>query len=98
MSDIVTRDKAESLIFELSMEVSNRAPIDYALHLDINGEYYDISTEILVQERQYIDRHDPDVSYYDALTKKFIQLYNKPRDAKAILEGKDWHPSIISKK
>ncbi|KHD06900.1 ABC transporter ATP-binding protein [Candidatus Thiomargarita nelsonii] len=78
ISDILTFESAESLKFKLSMEVPEKAPIDYALHLDLKGDYYDIETETLVQERQYIDRHGPTTRYYDALAKKFTQLEQAP--------------------
>ncbi|MEK8017867.1 MAG: AAA family ATPase [Candidatus Parabeggiatoa sp.] len=74
ISDILTRDKADSLSFELSMAVPDSVPFDYALHLNSHGEYYDIGIETLVQERQYIERHGPTVNYYDVLAKKFTPL------------------------
>jgi predicted ATPase len=78
ISDILTLDRAESLTFEVSMDVPECVPIDYTLHLDLKGQAYDISTETLVQEHQYIDRHGLSVNYYDVLNKKFTQLEQTP--------------------
>lgn len=72
LSQIVTRDKADSVTLSLSMPVQNHQPLQYCLKLATKGQFYDISLETLTQQRnpsasepfKYIDSHGLDIKYY----------------------------------
>jgi len=67
MSDILTRDKAKSLAFELSM-----GELDYTLQIDAKGHAYEIAAETLRTKHQtYIQRQHFNVSAYDNAQRQF---------------------------
>lgn len=50
LSDLITRDKAASITFNLSMSVPNHAPLDYHLQIEPQGPFYSIKEETLTQQ------------------------------------------------
>jgi len=78
MSDILTRNKAESLSFDLSMGISEQESLDYSLQIDAKGHAYEITTETLTQidkhngdDFKYIKRHQFNISAYDNAKRPF---------------------------
>jgi len=72
MNDMLTRDKAKSLVCKLSMGINEDESLDYTLQIDAKGHAYEIATEILRQNNfQYIERHQFNVSAYDNTQKPF---------------------------
>ncbi|HDN27491.1 MAG TPA: ABC transporter ATP-binding protein [Thioploca sp.] len=81
MSDILTRDKAKSLGFELSMRVSEHESLDYTLQIEAKGHAYEIVAETLKQNHdnfKYIERHQFKVSAYDNAHKPFTDWESTP--------------------
>ena len=76
MNDILTRDKAKSLVCKLSMGINEHESLDYTLQIDAKGHAYEIATEILIQnDFQYIERHQFNVSAYDNTQKPFTKYW-----------------------
>lgn len=78
MNDILTRNKAESLRFDLSVGLSEQESVDYHLQIDAKGHAYEITTETLTQidkhhrdDFEYIKRHQFNISAYDNTRKPF---------------------------
>ncbi len=69
LSEIMTRDTADSIAFSLSMSVSNGEPLNYYLKLVPKGQFYEIAVETLTQQRnasqifKHIDSRGLDVKY-----------------------------------
>ena len=53
LSEIMTRDTADSIAFSLSMSVSNGEPLNYYLKLVPKGQFYEIAVETLTQQRDW---------------------------------------------
>lgn len=51
LSEIITRDKADSMAISLRMSVPDSAPLDYYLKLALKGQFYGIDLETLTQQR-----------------------------------------------
>ena len=73
MSDILTRDKAQSLAFKLSKKVSEHETLDYSLQIDAKGLAHEIVAETLESDEnfKYIERQQLNVSAYDKSKKPF---------------------------
>lgn len=74
LSEMMTRDKADSLAIALAMSVpGGYAPLDYYLKLDPKGQFYEIGVETLTQKNnpnayeylKHIDSHRADVKYFE---------------------------------
>ena len=74
LSEMMTRDKADSLAIALAMSVpGGYAPLDYYLKLDHKGQFYEIGVETLTQKNnpnayepfKHIDSHRADVKYFN---------------------------------
>ena len=73
LSEIITRDKADSMAISLRMSLSDSAPLDYYLQLALKGQFYEISLETLTQQRdsnasepfKYMDSRDLHLNYYN---------------------------------
>ncbi|KYC35738.1 ABC transporter ATP-binding protein [Scytonema hofmannii PCC 7110] len=71
LSEIMTRDKADSLVFNLSMALTHGEPLNYYLKLIPKGQFYEIALETLSQQRapqasqpfKHIDSRGLDVKY-----------------------------------
>ncbi|HBL11713.1 MAG TPA: ABC transporter ATP-binding protein [Cyanobacteria bacterium UBA11162] len=72
LSEIRTRDRAESIAISLQMKISDFAPFDYYLKLAPKGQFYEIALETLTQKNdlnhakplKYIDSSNLDIKYY----------------------------------
>jgi len=82
LSEIMTRDKADSLAISLSMSVSGGyAPLDYYLKLDAKGQFYEIEAETLTQKNnpdayepfKHIDSHGADIKYFSTQDQKLLR-------------------------
>jgi predicted ATPase len=71
LSEMLTRDKADTLTVSLSMPVADKEPLKYDLKLALKGQFYEIGLETLTQQRdptapqpfKYIDSRGLDVKY-----------------------------------
>jgi predicted ATPase len=71
LREILTRDRARSLVLALQMNFSDRAPLDYSLEIAPKGQSYEIAVETLTQQSspnapepfKHIDSHGLDVKY-----------------------------------
>lgn len=81
LSQIVTRDKADSVTISLSMPVLNQEPLQYHLSLATKDQFYEISQETLNQQRnpnasapfKYIDSRGLDIKYYSTENEKLLR-------------------------
>jgi predicted ATPase len=80
INDIVTRDKADDVAFDVSMSVPNYQPLEYHLQIESQGQFYRIGKETLTQIRKeapqpfkHIDSNGPDIHYYDLGTGKLLR-------------------------
>jgi predicted ATPase len=83
LSEMVTRDKADSVAISLSMNVPKTSYIPdyepattslkYDLKLSLKGQFYEISRETLIEKYSpdmYIDAHSWNVKYYEESQKR----------------------------
>ncbi|MBR8834745.1 MAG: AAA family ATPase [Stigonema ocellatum SAG 48.90 = DSM 106950] len=71
LSEIMTRDTADSIAFSLSMSLPDGPPLNYYLKLVPKGQFYEIAVETLTQQRdvnpsqpfKHIDSRGSDVKY-----------------------------------
>lgn len=80
ISDLITRDKAASITFNLSMSVPNHAPLDYHLQVEPQGPFYSIKEETLTQQNRYagqpfkhIESFGLDIRYYNVDDRKLVR-------------------------
>jgi predicted ATPase len=72
VNDIITRDKTDSIKFDISMSVSGYQPLEYHLEIESQGQFYKIAKETLQQIRRdanrpfkHIDSSGLNIHYYD---------------------------------
>lgn len=70
----------QELYFELSMHIANQAPLIYSLRIAPTNVAYEISEELLTQQRipqppphYYIQSHHGDVKYFEVDDKKLVR-------------------------
>lgn len=80
LSDLITRDKATSIAFDLSMSVPNHAPLDYHVQIEPRGPFYSIKEETLTQQNRYagqpfkhIESFGLDIRYYNVDNRKLVR-------------------------
>jgi predicted ATPase len=80
ITDIITRDKADRISFDISMGVPNFHPLDYHLEIENQGQFYKIGKETLTQVRKdakspfkHIDSYGADIHYYDLVNDKLLR-------------------------
>jgi len=81
LSEILTRDKADSVAIALSMSVPGFAPLDYQLKLVPKGLSYEIALETLTQKNnpnavepfKHIDSRGLDVKYFSPEDQKLLR-------------------------
>jgi predicted ATPase len=80
ITENITRDKADSLVFELSMTVPGHSPLMYHLKIEPQGQFYQIAEETLTQENspgstpfKHIEATLGNVLYYDVEVKKLVR-------------------------
>ncbi|WP_038021245.1 AAA family ATPase, partial [Synechocystis sp. PCC 7509] len=81
LSEMMTRDKADSLAITLAMSVAGGyAPLDYYLKLEPKGQFYEIGVETLTQKNnpnaheylKHIDSHRADVKYFEPPDQHYV--------------------------
>ncbi|MBI5453847.1 MAG: AAA family ATPase [Deltaproteobacteria bacterium] len=77
IADVLTRGYSGDLVMEASMDIPNRQPLEYSLHIKPVGQAYNIAQELLSQSREgfdkpfrHIESRYSDVKYYDIDTGK----------------------------
>ena len=72
LSSILTRGKASTVSFSVTMEVPGQTPLEYELNLTPKGTGYAVSREVLSQSKegnngvfQHIDSKDRDIRYFE---------------------------------
>jgi predicted ATPase len=80
LSDLITRDKATSMAFDLSMSAPNHAPLDYHVQIEPQGPFYSIKKETLTQQNRYagqpfkhIESFGLDIRYYNVDNRKLVR-------------------------
>ncbi len=82
LSEMMTRDKADSLAIALAMSVAGGyAPLDYYLKLDPKGQFYEIGVETLTQKNnpnayepfKHINSHGADVRYFNTQDQNLLR-------------------------
>ncbi|MCC5622541.1 AAA family ATPase [Nostoc sp. CHAB 5715] len=81
LSDIMTRDRAKSIIISLSMTVPGYAPLDYRLEVAPKGLAYEIALETLTQQNdssalepfKHIESRGLDVKYFSPEIQKIVR-------------------------
>ena len=81
LSEMVTRDKADSVAISLSMSVPDYAPLDYQLKLVLKGLSYEIGLETLTKQNnpnalapfKHIDSRGLDVKYFSPQDQKLLR-------------------------
>jgi predicted ATPase len=81
LNDIITRDRAGSVAFDLTMSVPNHAPLKYRLRIEPQGQSYRIGEESLTQQNRllpsdpmkHIESYGLDVRYFDVDTNKLLR-------------------------
>ncbi|MBE9053648.1 AAA family ATPase [Nostocales cyanobacterium LEGE 11386] len=81
LSDIMTRDRANSVAISLSMSVSGHAPLDYYLEVAPKGLTYEIALETLTQQNdryasepfKHIDSRGLDVKYFSTENQRLLR-------------------------
>ncbi|MBD2084229.1 MULTISPECIES: AAA family ATPase [unclassified Coleofasciculus] len=81
LSQMVTRDKADSVAISLSMPVPNEEPLKYYLRLILKGQFEEIGLETLTQQRypfapnpfKYIESRGSDIKYYNTVDEKLLR-------------------------
>ena len=79
--DIITRDKASDIAFDLSMNMPGHAPLEYHFQIEPARQFYRIAQESLVQRNRpgnpepfkHIESHDLDVKYYNVETRALLR-------------------------
>ncbi len=78
ISNLLTRDKTDSVSFFVGMDVPGYNPLEYELTLMPKGSGYAISREVLSQDRgqmspfKHINSRDDDIRYFDISTEHLI--------------------------
>ena len=74
ISQIVTLDRADSVSISFLMPIENQEPLNYSLKLATKGQFYEIDSETLIQQRnrdaskpffKYIESRGLDVKYFN---------------------------------
>jgi predicted ATPase len=81
LNDIITRDKAVNIAFEVAMSVVGHAPLEYRVQIEPKGQFYEIGQEVLKQQNRltphgpfkHIESFGLDVRYYDVDTQKLVR-------------------------
>jgi predicted ATPase len=80
MSAILTLDRAQEISFALSMAVPDHPPLVYGLALSPRGVAYDITEEMLTQQRasyaspfKHIQSQHGDIRYYDVQDSRLVR-------------------------
>lgn len=81
LSEMVTRDKADSVAISLSMSVPDYAALDYQLKLVLKGLSYEIGLETLTQQNnpnalapfKHIDSRGLDVKYFSPQDQRLLR-------------------------
>jgi predicted ATPase len=80
IAENITRDKADCLIFEVSMTVPDHAPLIYHLSIEPQGPFYQIAEETLTQENvrgttpfKHIESIRGDIRYYGIEDRKLLR-------------------------
>lgn len=80
LNDIVTRDKADHIAFDLSMGVPGHAPLDYYVQIKPQGQFYQIAEEKLTQKNRspgdpfkHIESVGLDIRYYNVDDQKLVR-------------------------
>jgi predicted ATPase len=80
LNDILTRNQAQSLTFDVTMSVENSAPLEYHVQISPRGAFYEISEERLTQQRtqntqpfKHIQSSPANIRYFDIDSKKLVR-------------------------
>jgi predicted ATPase len=81
LNDIITRDRASCITFNLTMSVPNHAPLDYFLRIESQGQFYRIGEESLTQQNhppprppmKHIESDDLGIRYFDVNANKLLR-------------------------
>jgi predicted ATPase len=80
LADIITRDKATRLAFDVSMSVPGHAPLEYHVQIEPQGQFYRIAEETLTQQNRYhgqpfkhIESFGTDIRYYNIDDRKLVR-------------------------
>ncbi len=78
--DILTRDHAESLIFDVEMSVDKFAPLEYHVKIAPKGAFYEIAEENMIQKSsanklpfKHIQATHSDIRYFDIENNKLVR-------------------------
>lgn len=80
LSDLLTRDRSQSLEFSLQMSTAQE-PLEYYLKFALRGQGYEIRSEMLTQRTdpqarqpfKHIDSHGSEIRYYNLLEKGLVR-------------------------
>jgi predicted ATPase len=80
LPSILTRDRLDRLVLDLSMAIEGQQPLHYSLALAAQGAAYSIEEELLTQQRQpagapfkHIQAHRSDVRYFNVDEKGLLR-------------------------
>ncbi|MEG4228530.1 AAA family ATPase [Microcoleus sp. N9_B2] len=81
LTQMVTLDRADSVSISLSMPIENQEPLNYSLKLATKGQFYEIGSETLIQQRnrhasqpfKYIESRGLDVRYFSPDDEKLLR-------------------------
>jgi predicted ATPase len=81
LTQIVTLDRTDSVSISLSMPIENQEPLNYSLELATKGQFYEIGSETLIQQRnpnasqpfKYIESRGLDVIYFSPDDEKLVR-------------------------
>ena len=81
LTQMVTLDRADSVSISLSMPIENQEPLNYSLKLATKGQFYEIGSETLSQQRdpnasqpfKYIESRGSDVRYFSPDDEKLLR-------------------------
>jgi predicted ATPase len=96
LTQMVTLDRADSVSISLSMPIENQEPLNYSLKLATKGQFYEIGSETLSQQRdrnasqpfKYIESRGSDVIYFSPDDEKLVRpswQYNHLESSLALL-------------
>lgn len=80
IGDILTRDRARQLDFDVSMGVPDHPPLDYHVRIEPQGQFFRIAEESLTQEHRpgeapfkHIESHGADIRYFDTEQRRLFR-------------------------
>jgi predicted ATPase len=80
LNDIITRDKATNLAFDVSMSVPDYAPLMYHVQIELQGQFYQIAEETLTQQNRpssspfkHIESFGLDIRYFNVDDQKLVR-------------------------